>query len=327
MDFEEKLSEFFNGKLFMALAWIAMVVSAFIATTSGEMAPESDGQGIFFSISPHISGSPMLSLALNTAVVTAIGALLLMLNKVYNFVRSVTATLASSFFLLTMANPLTSYALNTGTAMALIVTLGAFYTFASYNNPRSQRSVFLTFSAVTFCTMFQWAFVLLLPAFFLGFCYMRIMNWRSFTAMLLGIIVPFWIVLGLGIASIYDFKPFVFTSAWDSLDSSQLHLLLVSIAVTVVATIAITVVNLYTIIGYRLQLRVYNVFFMLVAMFTIAAMVVDYRDMHVFLPMLNLSLAVQMAHAFTINKSSRRYIFMAVLLLWSIASFIGILYI
>lgn len=327
MGIEERISEFFNGKTFLLLSWIAMAISALVAVSSGEVTSAVDGNGIFFNVGAHISGAPILSALFNVALVTCIGALLQLLNKVYSFVRDVTDTLASTFYLLTMANPLTSFSLNTGTAMALIVVLGAFYTFASYNNIRAQRSIFLTFCVVSFCTMFQWAFVLLIPAFFFGFCYMRIMTWRSVIAMLLGIFVPFWIVMGLGIASPADFKPFVFNSAWDSLELSQVRMLLISIIVTGVATIALTAVNLYTIISYRLQLRVYNVFFMLVSILTIIAMCVDYRDMHIYLPMLNVSLAVQMAHAFTISKSVRRYIFIAVLLLWSLFSFVGILYI
>lgn len=324
---EEKLNDFFNGSYFLVLSWIALVVSAVVASASGEVFHSSYGQGIFFSVSDMLGNSPVASITINIALVTAIGALMQMLNKVFSFVRSVTTLLASSFFLLTMANPLTSSVLHAGPALALIVAVGAFYLFSSYMNQHAQRSIFLTFAIVTTCTMFQWAFVLLLPAFMLGFINMRIMNAKGIIAALLGIFTPFWIVLGLGIASISDFKPFVINSAWETLDISQVRMLVVSIAVTAVAAIALTVVNLVTIINYRRQLRVYNAFFMVVGILTIIAMCIDYRDMHIYLPMLNLSLAVQLAHAFTVNTSGKRYIFVAVLLLWTLCSFVGILFI
>lgn len=327
MAIEEKINEFFNGKVFMTLSWLAMVLSAFVAASCGEIDHAISGHGIFFSVSDHIAGAPRMSMFLNLTLVSVIGILMLLLNKYFSFVRNVTSVLASAFFLLTLANPLTSYILHAGTALTLIVAVGAFYLFSSYMNPHAQRSIFLTFAIITTCTMFQWAFVLLLPAFFLGFANMRIMNVKGIMAALLGIFVPFWIVLGLGIVSITDFKPFVINSAWKLLDISQLRMLVVSVAVTAVVTIALTVVNLITIINYRRQLRVYNAFFMVVGILTIVAMCIDYRNMHIYLPMLNLTLAVQLAHSFTIAKYHQRYIFIVVLIVWSIASFVGILFV
>ncbi|MCQ2288418.1 MAG: hypothetical protein MJZ74_04910 [Muribaculaceae bacterium] len=322
----DKLNDIFNGKLFLAASWFAMMLASIVAATSGEVVQQGDGNGIFFDISSSYVGSPGLSMTINVLLVTAIGVLMLMLNKVFNFVRSVTDMLASAFFLLTMSNPLTCCAFNAGTALTLVLALGAFYTFGSYNDKHAQRSIFLTFTIITFCALFQWAFVVLLPAFFIGFCYMRTMNWRSFMATLLGIFVPFWIVLGTGMASPFDFKPIATGQAWATLEPGQLRMMIVSVCVTVVAVIAITAANLYTIINYRLQLRVYNVFFMVMSILTIIAMVVDYHDMHIFIPILNLCLAVQFSHAYTISTFTHRYIYVIVLIVWSIVSCTGILY-
>lgn len=310
----------------MTLSWLAMVMSAIIAASSSAVDHVIPGQGIFFSISDHIADAPQLSMFINLTLVSVIGVLMLLLNKYFSFVRGMTSVLASAYFLLTLANPLTSHILQAGTALTLIVAVGAFYLFSSYMNQHAQRSIFLTFAIITTCAMFQWAFVLLLPAFFLGFVNMRIMNVKGFMAALIGIFVPFWIVLGLGIASINDFKPFVINSAWESLDISQMRMLVVNVAVTAIVTIALTVINLMTIISYRRQLRVYNAFFMVVGILTIIAMCIDYRDMYIYLPMLNLTLAVQLAHTVTIAQYTRRYIIVAVLIVWSIASFVGILY-
>jgi len=327
MAFEERINEFFHGKQFMFAAWAAMAVSAFVAASSGRIEYVDCGHGIFFDVADILVGRPMLSVFLNVAVVTVIGLLMQLLNKVYGFVRSNTSMLASAFYLLTMSNPFTSYSLYTGTALALILVLGAFYLYVSYLNPRASHSVFLTFTVITFCTMFHWAFVLLLIAFVFGFIEMRAMQWRGIVAMLLGIITPFWILMGLGVVAPSQFMPMEFSSAMASADLSTISLFVVSVVVTAVAAIVLTCVNLYTIIGYRHQWRIYNAFIMLTGIITIVAMCVDYHDMHVFLPLLNECLAVEFAHAFSINKSQYRYAFAVVLAAWSLLSFAAILYV
>lgn len=327
MTFDEKANELFNGKYFLMLSWLAMVIGTVVAAGSGEVVQPVPGQGIFYGSLSFLSGSTMTAVCVNLLLVTVIGALLQLLNKVYSFVRNVTDTLAGSFYLLTMANPLTCGILQPGTALALVLVLGAFYVFSSYSSLHAQHRVFLVFAAVTFATMFQWSFALLLPVFFLGFCYMRVMNWRGLAAMLFGLFVPFWIILGLGLASPSDFKALLVSTVWQTLDLSQVRMLVVSVAVTAVATVGLIFVNMPTIINYRRQLRVFNVFFWIVAILAVVAMLIDYRDMHVFLPLLNLCLAVQVAHAFTISRHNLRYVYVVVLIVWSLCSHALILYV
>lgn len=327
MAFEERINDFFHGKQFMFVAWVAMAVSAFVAAMSGKLGPIDHGHGIFFDATDILAGRPMLSVTLNVALVTVIGMLMQLLNKVYGFVRSSTSMLGSAFYLLTMANPFTSYSLYTGTALAAVLVLGAFYLYVSYLNPKATHSVFLTFAVVASCTMLHWAFVLLLVAFFLGFIEMRVMQWRGFVAMLLGIITPFWIVMGLGLIPPSQFMPMQFSTAWASAGVTQLSIFLISVIVTAITAVVLTCINLVTIIGYRHQWRIYNAFIMLTGIITIVAMCIDYHDMHVFLPLLNVCLAIEFAHAFTINKSQYRYAFAIVLAAWSVLSFVGILYV
>lgn len=326
MSYDDRINEFFNDKAFLVLSFVTMVLTALLAATSGEVPMPENGQGIFFVTSSSFLDSPVWSAVVNVMVIALIGGLMLVLNKVFNFVRSVTYILASSFFVLTMANPLSSSAFNTGTPLTMLLVLCTFALFSSYQDKRAQRGIFLTFTVITSCSMFQWAFLLLLPAFFLGYCYMRAMNFKGVIAALLGIFVPFWITLGLGIVKPYSFHAPNIEAVWDTLEITQVRALLISVALLALVSIVITVANLVKIFNYRLQLRVYNAFFMLVTIMTIVAMCVDYRDMQVYVPMLNLCLSVQIAHAFTIYKASKRYISVVILLLWAVVSYAAILF-
>ncbi len=293
----------------MIVAGVLLAVMAVMA--SGKVPVAEAGSGIFFEM-PTVLVEPGLPSALiNVACLVAIGTLMLVANKVFNFVRSMTSIFVSAFFLLELAVPVTSSVFNTGTALCLLLVLGVLALFASYEDTHSQGRIYLTMCILAAACMWQWAFVILIPAFAIGFVYMRAIDFRGVLAMLLGLITPFWIVMGLGIVNpLTDFKPLQINAVWASLDLSQMRLLVGWTAVVAVLSIILTVMNLTTILNYRLQFRVYNAFFIVVTLLSVLAMCVDYRDMVVFLPLLNLCLAIQLAHSFTLSTQPKRHYLM-----------------
>ena len=323
MIIHDRINEFFNSKAFTVLTGALLVVAAFLETASGSVPQPDAGAGLFFSAKWSSIASPMLSTAVNLACVIGIGLLMLALNKVFNFVRSVTFIFASVFYLLEMSNPFVSSIFNNGTTLCLVLVGGITMLFSSYQDKHSQHSIFLSFAVLATASLFQYAFLFLIPAFLLGFIYMRAMNFKGVLAMLLGLLTPLWIALGLGIVDVADFKPFAIDAVWDSLALEQIRMLVVEVAVVALLAIALTIMNLFTIMNYRLQLRVYNAFFTLMTLLCIAAMSVDYRDMTTFVPTLYLCLSIQVAHAFTLSNWSYRYIFIIALIVLSVASCAG----
>ena len=177
----------------MTLTGILLAVMAMMV--SGRVPVAEAGSGIFFEM-PNVLVEPGLTSALiNVACLVGIGALMLLVNKMFSFVRSMTSVFVSSFFLLEFAMPVTSSVFNTGTALCLILVLGVLALFASYEDMHSQGRIYLTMCILAAACMWQWAFVILIPAFAIGFMYMRAMDFRGFLAMLLGLATPFWIVI------------------------------------------------------------------------------------------------------------------------------------
>ena len=82
------------------------------------------------------------------------------------------------------------------------------------------------------------------------------------------------------------------------------------VATTALLGIVLAVVNLLTIMNYRIQPRVYNIFLIVLLLAAIIAVGLDYSDLSFFLPLLNLMVAVQIAQAFSLSTSLRyRYVF------------------
>lgn len=321
---EKQLNEYLNGPSAMILSGIAMLVTVVATIHSGDMPPLYTGHGVFFNLFQGSGASVWFNVA-NAVAVVGVVVLLVLLNKVFNFIRDLTYSFGTAYFLLTIANPLSACSFNIGTFMALLFLAGTFIMFFAYENQKSQNIVFLTFAALSFGTMFQWAFAFLIPAFLLGFCYVRAMNFKSFLAMLLGLVVPYWIVLGLGLVTFSDFKPLEINTLWTSFQLSQTRLMVVCVAIVALTTIILSITNLVSIYAYRLQLRVYNAYFIFVSAIVLIAMCVVFRDMMLFLPLLNVCLAIQVGHAFSISKSQKRYIPMILMIVLCITSCISII--
>ena len=122
-------------------------------------------------------------------------------------------------------------------------------------------------------------------------------------------------MLGLGIASPSDFVLPSIHGIWNLSFTPQTNVVLTLAVLTAVMGIVLAVVNLMTIMNYRMQTRVYNAFFVIVLFMTVIALSIDYSDVAVFLPLLNLMVGVQVAHTHTLHTTNHlRYLFIVMLI-------------
>ena len=311
MTTREHINEYFNSRAFMVLSAIALVVMAAVAVTMGVQPVDADGSGTFFSFKGNLFKPGPLSAAINVMCLLATGGLMLALNKVFTYVRSTTRLFSSAFFLLQLANPQGLVSLNPGTVLCLVTAVATLPLFASFQDRHAQRSIFLIFALASAGTMFHYGFLVLIPAFILGFLNMGVLNLKGILAMLFGLVTPFWIVLGLGIASPTDFCPPHIQGIWALDLDGGINTLLVLAAVTAVVGIVLAVMNLMTIMNYRMQTRAYNAFFVLTLLITVIAMCINCRDVAVLLPLLGLMVSIQVAHGHTLHATRpHRYVFL-----------------
>lgn len=314
----EHINEYFNGRPFMILCALALMVATIVALAMGVQPVAGDSRGVFFSLRGSLLDSGPLSAAVNVLCLLATGGIMLALNKVFSYVRSVTHLMTSAFFLLLLANPSGLVALNAGTLLCLVTTMATLPLFASYQDRHSQRSIFLIFAIIAAASMFHYGSLVLLPAFLLSFRNMGVLSLKGMLAMLFGLITPFWIVLGLGLATPADFRGPHMLGIW-TVVGHPVSPQLVLVVVTTVLGIVLTIKNLMTIINYRMQTRVYNAFFVFVLIMAVVALCIDYGNATVYLPLLGLMVAIQVAHAHTLGKSPLRYLSLLLLIVGCIA--------
>ncbi len=297
-----------NGRQFFILAAVLFVFSTIMAAVSGLSVTQGSTAGVCFSSISTLALPPFISTLLSVVGIIGVCAVLSLINKIYSFTRDVTYIFASSFLLLSIVYPEIVTRLSDGTILALIVVWLSYLLFSTYQSMYPQRRVFLISVILSCCCMFQYTFVYLIPVFFIGFLQMRAMYIRSALAMLFGLVTPFWIVLGLGIIGLEDLHAPQLANVWEHLGVEQYRNVIILLSVTAFVTLVLLIANVLQIINYKMQVRAYNGFFLVLTILTMILMAVDFDNVMVYFPVLNLCLSIQIAHSFTIQKYLRRYI-------------------
>lgn len=299
-----------NSRQLTLLLAFLLPCTTYLAHLTGTVMNVDDGNGVFYSLSANWIDNPILSMCLNVTGILLIALLTVVLNRIFGFIRTVTFSYASMFLLLQLSNPFVCTRFYTGTAICLVMVIAMFVLFSTYQRKgMCQQNIFLIFALLAFCCMFQYAFLVLLIAFAIGFFQMQAVDVRGVLAMFLGMAMPFWIMIGLGITNPLTARLPSLETIWSSGAMPHARLVITSAAIVAVVAILLLTVNMFTILNYRLQIRVYNYFFIVLTVLSIIMMCIDYRNMMIYVPMLNWCLSIQIAHAFTINSSVlRRYI-------------------
>lgn len=253
-------------------------------------------------------GKGWMPFFVNAGCVVAIGYMLKHLNRLHGFIRADASMALSAFMLLEIATPGVIAWLFEGTVMLLVVLLSAYLVFNTYHKRLSQRSVFLVFFVLSLYSMFQCSALYLVIVAFLGFIQMQVMRLRGLIATLLGLLTPYWIFYGFGIISLEDFRIPEMYNLWFSSYSVGSWMIVATCGLTALATLMLMTTNMVKIISYNAKRRACNGFFSVLTIATIIMAGVDYTNIFTYLPTLNLCLAIQVGHAFTMSGNERRYI-------------------
>lgn len=249
-------------------------------------------------------------------------AVMAMLNKVYNVLRNMSSLYIGLFAAMELATPDLATQFYTGTLLAVAVPVCLFWLFSCFRDPAATRHIYLIFLVLSLLTASQYCFAFYIPVFLLGMAQMRVFGARSFTAAFLGIITPWWIMLGLGLITPADIRMPAFVSIFSVIDHDDTFLLLITVGVTAAAMLICFVLNLLKTIAYNARARAYNGAFTVTALVTIAAMCVDYRNIISYVPLLNFSAAMEIAHFFSTHRAEKSFIAIFVLIAAYAALFI-----
>ncbi len=231
--------------------------------------------------------------------------IMLLLNKVFNVLRSMSSLYIGLFALMQLATPDLFTQFYTGTLLAIVVPACIFLLLSCYRDTSATRHVFLLFALLSAFGATQYCFLIYMPAFIIGCAQMRIFNMRSLLAIFMGIATPWILLLGFGIVSPEDFDMPSFVSIFSVISGDDTLLLLIAVGFSTVTMLLFYVLNLMKTIAYNARARAINGVFVVTALTTVIAMAADYNNMISYVPMLNFCASMEATHYLSTHRADK----------------------
>lgn len=284
---------------------LAMAILSFCFT---ENTPFFENFGICLP-SPNLWNiNPTAGFIANIFVISLCGLAMIWLNKNFNIVAGHSILFSSAFFLITGSNPWLTNGLDSASIFALTMIVAIHLLFKTYGTRNATSELFLLFSTLAFGSMIQYAFALMIPIFLIGAMYMNVFRLREIIAAALGIVAPYWILIGFGVVSINDIVfPSLSNIFANTAPSFSVLLVLISVGFTFLTALLLAFFNAQKVFASSAKIRAYNSFINLLGITLAWYMVFDHTNLITYAMALNLIAGLQIAHFFGRNRINYGY--------------------
>lgn len=234
---------------------------------------------------------------LNMVLIGFITALLFVINKNYNFIRTTDPAFLTIFLVMAASGPWFTETINASVLLCLAIVVCLGIIFESYASRNATQEMFIMGVVIGMGTMVQYAFIPIAVVFLLWALFMKILRIKETLAYLAGIICPYWIGLGVGWLSFSDFH---FPSLTPLFSYSQNHsefvILLTAIGIATIVGFLATLVNAMKLYAGNARIYAMNLCVMAVGAMAALCIMVDFDNMHAYVITLFMACAIQLAN-------------------------------
>ena len=278
-----------------ALMLIAGLLATLLAWSVGSVDPVSHTHGLLFPSPGTWIADPLWRLigALAIDVVAVMG--MFALTRAYNLVRDANYLPAGLFMVLQGATAVSTGAFSGGGLMLITALLSTILFFSIYQYPEGTRRILAVFVMLGAGALTQYGFLPFVIVYFIGAVQMRVMSLRAVVAILAGLLVPAWILLGSGL---YPLDAVMWPRIVNPFDEG-----LTMSKVAVLATVAVTLVigmvcgglNMVTVYTRNARTRAFNGLIAGTGIMAGLMCVADLTNIGFYIPVLNLATAYQLS--------------------------------
>lgn len=161
----------------------------------------------------------------------------------------------------------------------------------------------------------QYCYAVYIPAMLICCAQMRVLGGRTLVAATLGVLAPWWILFGLGIAEPSDLHLPDFARLFEAVDIGEQIWLFATAGLSASLLVLCLLLNAFKAIAYNARSRAVNGAIIVVALFTILGAAADFSNTAAYIPLLNLCAAIQTAHYFATHRADRSWIAIAAICL------------
>lgn len=237
-------------------------------------------------------------------------------NKKYNFIPEDDSTIGLALLLLMGCCCIPTAILSTSTLLLFCNALCLFIIISTYEETNATREFFIVATFPAIGSMFQYAFLTMIPIYIGGGLLMKSFRIREFIAFIFGLLAPFWIVLGTGIISPQDFRlpeSFVFFNR--QAVESDIFFTLLSAGTMALIGFILSLYNGVRLLSRNSRLRCMHLTFNLMGFVAVLAIIFDFRNFTAYTGTLALWVAVETAAVLQFYKVPRPRIALLFLLI------------
>ncbi|MCM1225286.1 MAG: hypothetical protein NC548_63635 [Lachnospiraceae bacterium] len=234
-----------------------------------------------------------------------IAAMLAYVNKAFNLLRCLTMLQGTVFLFMQMASSRLLVEVNPGLALCFAWIVCMLLLFPNFSASMPQKEVFLAFAIMSGMSACVDEALILIPGLWLACGQMRIFNIRTVLASLMGLACPWIIFFGFCLIGPDGIQPpslLKFGDALSGIDSLFLALL----AFTVFLGAVCWVQNFMKYLTYTAKYRAYQGFVTVSMLLCVLGIACDVADSLAILPVLNVCVALQVAHLFGVIHFTRK---------------------
>ena len=285
------------------VVWLAMSLLAFGWSMPG-MVPDL-GAGICLPPPSAWPLIPWVSWLLNAACILLTGLAMVDLNRRYNFIPAPTLIYLSAFLVIAGANPWTSGHLNASSLLAAANAIAISLLVRRYGRPGAPTEMFIIASLFSLGTMFHFAFIFFIVVYAFSAMILKLFGWKECAAMVMGVIAPYWILLGTGLVAPESLRIPRVGSLWAAAPPSPDRVFaLVLAGITALWTLILALRNAATIYSAGTAPRSFNHALMLPTLTSVILLFVDYENFMVYY--VSLSLFAALATGYLVLRNSSR---------------------
>ncbi len=266
---------------------------------------------------------PLASWIINLCLMVGISVILYSFNKTYNFINSPDMVLPAAFIIMTASCPWVSGMLNSSMLLAIVNLICMFVLFGRFKSENATQQVFVVATLLSIGSMFQYAFVFMVPVFILICLLLKCFRFKEFMAMLMGLAAPYWIGLGFGILKFDEFYLPTLTNLFNGFTTGEdLFIGLLNVGLTALLALMLALNCAVKLYAGNSQRRLYNNALNILGLGCVACICCDFNNLTTYLVTLYMIAAVQIANLFALWNIRNSKIVLGIIMAVYVAFFL-----
>lgn len=289
--------------------------------------PEVVGDaGICFPSPNEWHIAKFLGWLLNSALIFFSVFMISACNRKYNFL-SLADPIVSTLLLVTLSsNCLTTASLSSATLLLAINVICINFLFDTFERYNATHQFFSIATFISVGSMFQYAFVMMIPVYVAGGFLMKTLRIKELLAFGLGLIAPYWILIGLGIVSLDAIKVPGLLSGFEGAGLQTDYVAIITtLTITGVVALIFALYNGITLMNRNSRLRCMHTVFNIMGVVALICIFADFNNFLAYSSILYFWFTIQIANYFALYHTRSNFLWILVLTLFYLASYIIII--